>query len=435
MAQGTSHRAGYRGSRGLAAALRFEDALKLLTRLGSSPALIETRRRIEGERDERKRREAVNKGVADATALLQSGPPDAALKLLEDLSARYAGEPRWEPLLAQARTALAERQAAEERRKAIEKTIRDCDSFEAAKGRFEEAFEPLARALRRYPDDPALLELRERLKGAWEKHGSDKEVGQEVAAADALLKAGRMDEAIASLRAACTKIPYCPVARLPAGQKPRGLGRAKARRSRPLWPKATRSSSSNEHEDAIRSLERSFTRRPGNPELNSLAASARQQLDLQRREQAIAALTEEAGAFAKSRQFDRALQILERGLETWPREARLVDLQQSVQRNQQEWLREQSRRKILQDVRRLSRRSTMRKRANERKPHLRPFQTTRNCFVCEATPGCPKSSTTPQPRPRKERCMTPSRMVEELLPPNYGSAPDRSRSGIDCATR
>ena len=126
---------------GLAAALRFEDALKLLTRLGSSPALIETRRRIEGERDEHKRREAVNKGVADATALLQSGRPDAALKLLEDLSARYAGEPRWEPLLAQARTALAERQAPEERRKAIEKTIRDCDGL-AAKGRFEEAFEP-----------------------------------------------------------------------------------------------------------------------------------------------------------------------------------------------------------------------------------------------------------------------------------------------------
>ncbi len=337
---------------GLAAALRFEDALKLLTRLGSSPALIETRRRIEGERDEHKRREAVNKGVADATALLQSGRPDAALKLLEDLSARYAGEPRWEPLLAQARTALAERQAAEERRKAIEKTIRDCDGL-AAKGRFEEAFEPLARALRRYPDDPALLELRERLKAAWEKHKYDKEVGQEVAAANALLKAGRMDEAIASLRAACTKFPTAP-----------SLGSLLAKTEKDLADRQEIQAALAEgnalleqqrHEDAIRSLERSLARRPGNPELNSLAASARQQLDLQRREQAIAALTEEAGAFAKSRQFDRALQILERGLETWPREARLVDLQQSVQRDQQEWLREQSRRKILQDVRQLAR--------------------------------------------------------------------------------
>ncbi len=337
----------------LAEQLRFDAALELLARTpGSAPELVEARRRIEFERDAHRTREAVSKGAAEAAALLESGRPDTALKLLEQLSTRYPGQSQWESLIAQARGAMAQRTAAEERRRAVEETIRECDRM-VRQDQIKPALERLAAALRQYSDEPALLDLKERLRLAWDERQRAQGVERAAAEARALLSAGKLEEAEASLRQLATKYPGELSIQTLLAQVEKDLA---DRRERERMASECRALiEQQKFQDAVRQLERALARFPGDAALQSLSARAHGELDRRAREEAITAVVEEAQAVSGAREFDRALTMLERGLTNWPGEQRLLDLQASIRSARDAWKREQARRQALQEVNQLVR--------------------------------------------------------------------------------
>ncbi len=337
----------------LAAEQHFDAALEMLARAPmATPELLDTRRRIERERDELRVREAVAKGAEEASALLRSDRPESALKLIEQLSTRFPGESQWGSLAAQAREAVALRKAAEERHRAVEEAVRECDRL-ARQDQFEEALERVAAALQKYSGEAALLDVRERLKNSWEERKRTLGIEKATADAGALLQAGKPDEAAALLRQANARYP---------GEV--SLRTLLARADREAADRHERERATAEcrglveqqkYQEAARNLERALARFPGDAELTALAARARAELDKRAREEGVAALAEEVAALSGARDFDRALLLLDRGLGSWAKEPRLLELQQSVKRDQAAWKREQSRLQAVQDVNQLAR--------------------------------------------------------------------------------
>ncbi len=313
---------------------RFDEALSLLSRVGiASPVLTECRRQIEQAREGKNRRDTVEKGAADAAALIQNGQPDAAVRLLEGLVARFKGEPLLESGLEQARQAWAERKAAEERRNFVQETVRECGRL-ATEGRFDEASERYKAALQRYPDDPLLARLPDRLKRA-----------RDIAQAASLLDSGQIDEALTFLREACTRHPNEESLRSLLSRAERELAARKE-----LERAKTEGNSLIErqrYEEAVAAIEHALAAFPGNPELAALLGRAREALDARQREETITALLKDARAMAADRDFDHALLIVERGLKSWPEEPRLLDLRRSIQA-------EQGRKQIRDDLQRLT---------------------------------------------------------------------------------
>jgi serine/threonine-protein kinase len=336
-----------------AADRNFDQALEALSRVAlPSPALAEARQRIERERSEYDRRTAIAKGAGDAAALIDNGQPEEALKLLGPLSSRYPGESNWPPLVSRAETALAERKAANERRQAIEQAVREGERL-SAQNRFEDAFESLRQALSRFPGDDALVEFDERLKLRHEQYRRVRAVEQVAAQGQALLDAGRLEEAVTALSQSCAAYPAeAPLRAL--------LARAeKALESRREIERVVQEGrellEEGGFEDAVKLLERTLAAYPGNPELTQLAASAREKLEIQRRDEAIEAIVEGATSVARTRNFDRALAMAERGLEKWPHNERLLEVQRSIRADRDQWQREQVRRQVVEDLQQLIR--------------------------------------------------------------------------------
>ncbi|HLJ48089.1 MAG TPA: protein kinase [Bryobacteraceae bacterium] len=345
---------------------RFDEALNLLSRVGiSSPALAESRSRIEQARDAKMRRDAVEKGAAEAAALLQNRQPDAAVKVLEELAARYPGEPLLESGLDLARQASAERRAAEERRNTVEETIRECGRL-ARQGRFDEASERCASALQRYPDDPSLLRLPERLKRVREEQERTQAIARDASKAASLLDSGRLEEAITFLGQACGTYP---------GEESLGSLLARAEKELAARKELERAKAEGnsligqqQYEEAIQAMERALASFPGNAELDALLGRAREAMEARRREDAIAALVKDARAMAGDRDFEHALLIVERGLNSWPGDQRLLDLRSSIHSDQKQFQRDQTRTQIVDELQRLTREQKFteaRKRADE----------------------------------------------------------------------
>lgn len=337
----------------LASERKFDRALAALSRLAvSSPALVEARKRIERERGEYELRAAVDKGAADATALIDNDQPEEAIELLDRLSSRYPGESQWPALVSRAQAALAERKATEERRGAIEQTVRECENL-IAYNRFEDAFERLRKSLERYPGDDALLEFEERLKRRHEQYQRARAVEEAAAQAQSLIETGQLREAVAALNRSCAAYPSEAALRSLLARAEKALS-ARREIERALQ-EGHRFLEDGKFEDAVQLLERTLAANPSNPELTQTAAAARGKLEAQRRDEAIAAIAEGASSVAKARNFDRALLMIDRGLENWPDSERLLDLQRSIGADRDQWQREQRRRQALEDLQQLSR--------------------------------------------------------------------------------
>ena len=337
----------------LAAALRFDEALQVLaSSAASSPALADARRRIERDREQYQRRQAVEQGLQEAAASIEKGLPDDAVKRLEQLASKYAGEPQIAALLSRAREAAAAKKALEVRQREVQETIRECELL-LGQARFKEAFDRLNATCARYAAEPALLEFQQRLELAAARYEREQAVKRALAEAGGLLDAGRVEEAIESLRKSCGAYPR-------EGSLTVLLAKAEQElASRQEIGRVVREANGlmeqGKDEEAVRSLERALAAYPGNSELDALAARAKNQLEQRLRDEAVAALSRDAQSLAASHDYPGALQIIQRGLSRWPRDERLLSVQQTLDAGQQEWKREQARRAIVEEIERLIR--------------------------------------------------------------------------------
>jgi eukaryotic-like serine/threonine-protein kinase len=338
-------------ARSLAKDGRFETALHLLaTSPVYSPTLLDAQRELERERDQHERREAIGKAVAGVNAMLERGRPEEAIKVLRELATQYPGEPQWEPLAARAQEQAATRKRAEERKRAVQEAVRRADAL-AGQQQFESALRAIEDSLRECQGEPALVEAGERVRQAWEQRKRADAVAGAARAAEALMAQGRYEGAIGALREAGARYPGEAALTALLAQAEEALA-ARERRSQVL-SQAAGLLQDGRPEQALELLRPLAARSPSDAELASLVARAQAELELRRREEAVAKVAAEARALVGTREFDRALAVLDRGLQSWPKEQRLLDAREAARSAQAAWQREQARLAAIEFVRKL----------------------------------------------------------------------------------
>ncbi len=121
---------------------------KAVGEFAGEPVLTDLQRRLEREWEQQKRAAAVSAATAEATALIDSGRIEDALRFLAEAAARYPGERAFEAL----RTRI---EAAMEAWRQCEQIGLDAHALLAA-GRADEAVRLLREGLSRYPGDAEL---------------------------------------------------------------------------------------------------------------------------------------------------------------------------------------------------------------------------------------------------------------------------------------
>ena len=313
---------------------RYDAALQVLeTSPVCSPLFLDRAREYE-------RREAIAKAAASVSSLLDRARTDAAIKMLGELATQYPGEPPWELLMARAQEQVAARQRAEERRRAVQDAVREADGL-AGHTRFQEALDLLDRALQQYTGEAALLEGRQRIAQVQEQHRRSVAVANAARTAQSLLDQGHDDEAVRELRESCAQYPGESALASLLAQAEERL-EARARRNEAVSQADTLLRQGSQAE-AIELLRPHAERFPSDHELHALISRAQADLDLRRRIEAIEKAALAGLALAEDGEFDRALAALDRGLQDWPGEPRLVDARESVRSGQRAAQREAAR--------------------------------------------------------------------------------------------
>ncbi|HSB14181.1 MAG TPA: protein kinase [Bryobacteraceae bacterium] len=259
----------------LVEAEKFDKALDVIEAVrrqhGGDPALARLTERIESVRERRRRAVAVQTAAANAEALIQAGKPEEAIRVLEPASAEFAGEAQLEQALRQAREALQKKQKAE----AVERAEREVQSLVEA-GEFERAVAVIAAVRREHGDDPALAPLTERIAKGREERRRVAAVQTAVANGEALVQAGKPEEAIRVLEVASVE----------------------------------------------------FT---GEAQLEQVLRQARQALKQKQKAEAIEHAVREVQALVEAGEFDKARKSLKAALKKHPQEARLLELRNQIQ--------------------------------------------------------------------------------------------------------
>ncbi len=201
--------AGLAATRELLEQSRLADAVALLQRVKAefpedaqvSALLVDARQKLAAF----ERAQAVDRARGEILALAEAREFDRALDALAHALDTFAGESS----LVRLRDSIATARSKWERARMVEETGRACASLRD-QTRFAEAVEAADRALRQYPDDPALLDLRRQIAAEWEAHRREESVRRTCAQARALLAHGDPGQAAAILEAAYAAIPEEP---------------------------------------------------------------------------------------------------------------------------------------------------------------------------------------------------------------------------------
>ncbi len=150
-----------------------KEVAALRAKYGDWPALTDLANEIDSERRLREKRDAVNKAAADARQRIAAGQSDAARALLQAALAQYPGEPELTALLDSVERGLAEQQS----RKKREELLASARSLES-QNRDAEALATLDDGLRAFPGDPELLAAR----AALAKRSAEKQRAGDISA-------------------------------------------------------------------------------------------------------------------------------------------------------------------------------------------------------------------------------------------------------------
>ena len=252
----------------------FEDAVSRLEALkGEFPESEELSRLhlyASGELEAQVRTKAVNKAAGEANALSEAKDFDAALSLLDQALKNYPGE----GLLMRALGSVMAAKAEYDRERAIEAAVSECQKLRSQK-HFGEAIQLAEAAAGEHGADPRLVELLQEIDKEWEQQ--------------------RRIEAV-----------------------------------RKAVDDATNLLDRNQPNRALEVIQRASVTYPNEGELLELLARAQEELRAIERAKAVEATSREAAAYAEAEDFDRALDVLARGLKTWPEQDALIRQQKAV---------------------------------------------------------------------------------------------------------
>ena len=173
-----------------------------IAQFGPESVLVECKRNLEFEREQRDYALGLDKVLREARLLLENNRPVEAVARLEDAISRYPGEPELAGTLASARDAVADLREHESRREARAR-IAACE----AAGQFDGALAEAEAALKRHSDDTELLAAAERLRDKLRDKERGRALAKFVIKIETALRVKDWSGAAASLTTALLEFP------------------------------------------------------------------------------------------------------------------------------------------------------------------------------------------------------------------------------------
>ena len=326
-----------RGGEALLAQRQFEQAERAAAaafeQYPGQPGIAALQQRIRNEWESHKREEAVRVALNQAEALVGAGQPKRAMDALQAALARYPGEQQLSLALARTEESLR----ALERAEAIGQTAREARAQLEA-NEFDRAAGRLDQALRTYPGEASLLELKSSVEAAKAKWLRDRAIQEVIRRCEDLLAARKFDHAGRELQTALEKYPGEPA--LLALQQRLQAEWERQRRAEAIH-RAIEDAQGHMRQRrparAVELLEAAAAQYPGEPDLSAMLARAQAAVREQERAEEIERVCRETRLYIDAKDFGRAAEIVQQSLRAYSGEDRLTRLQQSVIAARSEW--------------------------------------------------------------------------------------------------
>ncbi len=251
---------------------------------------------------------------------------DSALRQLAQALKTYPDESR----LAELEQAVRAEKAVYERARVVQQVLEACDTLVAGQ-RYGEALEFVERTLITYPDEPALLDLEQRLRqqrdafsqAERERRETEKKafIAERLAAAARLESEGRPTDALRLLEEAMRRVPDSGQLAEAAGQLRQGIeeARRKARIAERIDAINRQIAAGNWHpaEDLIAAAEREFGPDAGFRDMRHRMREEQSRLEAEK-QRFLTDVLERAARFEQQNDFQAALRAIAGGLEKYP---------------------------------------------------------------------------------------------------------------------
>ncbi len=318
----------------LRASNRLAEALEAvqagLRKYQQKPALVTVEKEVREEWERQQRAEAIARNAEDGQRLLDDGRFQQAVQTLEKACEQYRDESQLQTLLSRAKEELREQQ----RREAVEEVAREAQKW-TAKHDFKRAQETLEEALESWPGDELLEELVQATavaRASWQRDQAIHELAREC---NQLRTNRQLDEALELIAGGLQKYEQEPVL-LQLEQEVREQWE-RAQEAEAARRNGQRLLDEGRFQQAVELLNQACGRYPAAPELSQLLSRATEELRAQQEREAIEQAALEAQGWAEQKDFARAIEILEKALQSWPGESRLVELLEKTTAGRTAW--------------------------------------------------------------------------------------------------
>ena len=308
--------------------------------------LLEHAREAKALQDARRRLHAL---IEQAKALLKGGRVAEAVDNLEIARKEFPESSELRDLAAFATDELRSQAQTRAVAEAISGARALANAF-----RYDEALAILQRTLAEYPAASSVRELIQELVANKGEHERRAALEDAIARTNALVGEQRFREAVERISAYVRG--YGESNELEALRKQAEEGLDKQRRLvqvRKLVVDARAMLDEGRPDSATRVLQLGTTQFPGDAELVRLLDEAESRLREQKRAEAISKVISEAESLTRARQFDRALEILDEGLQEYGGAERLVRCREATVATQTRYARKQAQRTAVDKIQRL----------------------------------------------------------------------------------
>ena len=219
---------------------------------------------------------------------------------------------------------------AQQQREAIERAALEAQGWAEQKD-FARAFEILDQALQSWPQESRLLELAQKTTAARTTWEAEQAVDAVVRECNQMRASHQLAEALEAAQAGLRKYPQTPA--LVALEKEVREEWARQQRAEAIARSAAdgqRLLDDGRFQQAVQALEKACGQYPDESQLQTLLSRAKEELQAQKRREAVEQVAREAQKWTAKHDYKRAQDMLLKALESWPGDVQLEELLQAT---------------------------------------------------------------------------------------------------------
>ncbi|MFN7939732.1 MAG: protein kinase [Bryobacteraceae bacterium] len=296
----------------------FEEALAMLERIEQtypeSPEVPQLVAEARAAKEAHLRQQRLQSGLAESKALLRDKQLPTAVQLLEALVKDFPNSVETNDLLDYARNELK----AKKRQETIERLVREVQAL-AASHQYDAAIQMLEKGLGYFPGDVTIDRQLDDMRAARAAHLRQTALDEALTQAHQWRRDAQHDAAIRVLDAFRATFGNDPQAEALRREIERE-GEEKKRRDsiQTLLAEIERLLEKSDPATALKVADQAVAKYSGVPELEAARARVEKLLQQQKRTEAVSKLVTEVTELTTTHRFDRAIELIERGMVTYP---------------------------------------------------------------------------------------------------------------------